>query len=166
MDTKARSPKETDEIKELLDAYEELLKKIDLKEKRCAFLEDSLDSLSSSNLSGMSGGGSYDRTSRQERNYIQKEELKEQLDALYVEENQRREEITAMVELMKKPKEQTLIEMHYLDGFGWPAISATLHGEEPDYDENEERYLKRTFKIHGHALQSLARIYKKIQGKR
>ena len=47
-----------------------------------------------------------------------------------------------------------------LDGARWWAISAALFGEEPDYDSYEKRYLKRTFKIHGSALQALARIDK------
>ena len=56
--------------------------------------------------------------------------------------------------------EQTVIEMRYLDGAKWWAISAALYGSEDDYDEHEKRYLKRTFKVHGSALQSLARIDK------
>ena len=104
--------------------------------------------------------GSRDRTSKQERNYIKKEELERKLDDMYAEENRKREEIEALIECMESPDEQTAIEMHYIDGAKWRDVSVVLYGDEPDYDENEQRYLKRTFKIHGSALQTLARIYK------
>ena len=152
-------PKETEEIKALLKAYKTLQDRIDKTEARKECLELSMACPSSSNLSGMPSG-SRDRSSKQERDYIKKEELEEKLGLLYAEENRLREEIEAMIELMEKPIEQSVIEMHYLDGFPWRQISVALFGNEPDYDESEDRYLKRTFKIHGHALQTLARIYK------
>lgn len=152
--------KETEDIKELLKAYTTLQDRIDKTEARKECLELCMGGPSSSNLSGMPSG-SRDRSSKQERDYIKKEELEEKLGLLYAEENRRREEIEALIELMEKPIEQTVIELHYLDGFPWRQISVALFGNEPDYDETEDRYLKRTFKIHGHALQTLARIYKK-----
>lgn len=153
-----RQPKETDEIKAFLKAYIKLQGRIDRAEKRKELLELRMGAPSSPNLSGMPGG-SRDRSSKQERDYIKIEELEEKLGDLYAEENRRREEIEALVELMEKPNEQSVIEMHYLDGAVWRDISVALFGDEEDYDENEKRYLKRTFKIHGSALLTLARIY-------
>ena len=154
--------KETDRIKALLKAYEEYQRRIDLTEERLAFLEYTEDSPSSPNLNGMPGG-SRDRTSKQERNYLKKEELKEKLDNMYAEENRKREEIEALIDQMKKPNEQTVIEMHYLDKAKWWPICEALYSTEPDYEENPKRYLKRTFKVHGSALQALARIYNEQQ---
>lgn len=159
MNKTEKQPKETDEIKALLKAYTTLQERIDNTEARIACLELSMGAPSTPNMTGMPGG-SRDGSSKTERDYIKKEELEEKLGDMYAEENRRREEIEGLVELMRKPKEQTVIEMHYLDGAKWRPISVALFGEEPDYDENEERYLKRTFKIHGSALQTLARIYK------
>ena len=45
----------------------------------------------------------------------------------------------------------------------WWTVCAALHGSREDYDEHEQRYLKRTFKLHGSALQSLAKIYRAKQ---
>lgn len=155
----AKKPtKETDEIKALLTAYTTLQKRIDNTEARLACLEMSMGSPSTPNLTG-TPSGSRDGSSKQERDYIKKEELEEKLGDMYAEENSRREEIEELIEGIEKPDEQTVIEMHYLDGAKWRLISLALYGEEPDYDENEQRYLKRTFKIHGSALQTLARIY-------
>lgn len=156
---KKKQPKETEEIKKILKAYTTLQRRIDNTEKRLECLELSMDAPPPSNLSGMPSG-SRDGSSKQERDYIKWEELKEKLENMYAEENRRREDIEGLIELIKKPDEQTVIEMHYLDGAVWKTISVALYGDEDDYDENEKRYLKRTFKIHGSALQSLARILK------
>ena len=156
-------PKQTDEIKALLKAYTDLQRRIDNTEKRLEALELSKATPSTPNYSGM-GGGSRDTSSKQERNYIKYEELMEKLEDMNAEENRRREEIETMVDLMENPNEQTVIEMHYLDGAKWWPICVSLYGEEPDYDENEKRYLKRTFKIHGSALVSLAKIHASMTG--
>lgn len=154
-----KTPKETDEIKSLLESYQRYQKRIDNTEERLAFLESTLGAPSSSNLSGMPSG-SRDGSSKAERDVLKKLELEEKLQDMYEEENRQREEIEGLIEQMDEPDEQTVIEMRYLDGANWWTISAALHGKLPDYDEHEERHLKRTFKIHGRALQTLARIHK------
>ena len=154
-----KQPKQTDEIKALLAAYKQIQKRIDNIEKRIECLELSMGSPSGPNCSAAPGGSSNFSSSKIERDYIKKEELEEKLGNMNAEESRRQEEIEGLIELMEKPNEQTVIEMHYIDGAKWRMISVALFGEEPDYDENEQRYLKRTFKIHGSALQTLARIY-------
>ena len=149
-----KTPKATDEIKELLLSYGRFQKRIDNNEERLAFLDVQI----TANITGMPSGGG-DGSSKQERLLLKKEELEEKLRNMYAEENLLREKIEGMIEQMKNPDEQTAIEMHYLDGAKWKAVSLALYGNEPDYDENEERYLKKTFKIHGSALQTLLRIY-------
>lgn len=158
-----RHPKETDKIKELLESYPKLQKRIDNTEARIACLELSMGAPSTTNYSGMPSGG-RDGSSKTERDVIKKAELEEKLSDMYAEENRMREEIEGLIELMDKPDEQTVIEMHYLDNAKWRLVSIALYGEKPDYDEHEQRYLKRTFKIHGSALQTLARIYNGHEG--
>ena len=160
-----KQPKQTDEIKALLTAYKQLQKRIDNIEKRIECLEISMGSPSGPSYSAAPGGSHDFSSSKIERDYIKWEELKEKLGNMNAEESRRREEIEGMIELMEKPNEQTAIEMHYIDGAKWRTVSVALFGEEPDYDENEERYLKRTFKIHGSALQTLARIYSQSRNK-
>ena len=158
MNKKNKQPKETDAVRELLEAFIRLRRRIDNTEKRRDSLEITMGAPSTSNFSGMPGG-SRDGSSKTERNIIKKEELEEKLRDLYAEENRRREEIEGLIEQMDDPDEQTVMEMHYLDGARWRVVSVALYGEEPDYDENEQRYLKRTFRLHGSALQSMARVY-------
>ena len=154
-----KQPKETDEIKALLNAFITLRDRIDKAEKRLECLELTMGAPSGPNLSGMPRGG-REGSSKTERDIIRKEELEEKLADMYKEENRRREEIEDLFSCLKKPAEQTIMEMHYLDGCRWRVISLALYGDEPDYDENEHRYLKRALKIHGSALQTLAKIYR------
>ena len=151
--------KETAEIRALLESYSKIKERIDFTEERIIYLEIMQGSPSSSNLSGMPSG-ERDGSSKTERDIIKKLELEERLRDMYAEENNRREEIEGLIEQMDNPEEQTLAEMRYLDDAGWRSISVALYGKRPDYDEHEDRYLKRTFKLHGRALQHLARIYK------
>ncbi len=164
MSKATRQPKATDEIRGLLESYIRFQEQIDLAEERLAVLEISIGDPSPPNLTGeTSSSGNGD--SKTERKILKKMELEEKIGNMYAEENRRREEIEGMIELMDKPREQTVIEMHYLDGEKWWPITVALFGKEPDYDEHEQRYLKRTFKIHGSALQSLARIYNAQNGR-
>lgn len=158
MSKTTKQPKETDEIRELLEAYGTFQRRIDNTEERLAFIRTTKGSPSSTNYSGMPSG-SRDGTSKQERNAIKEEELVEKLRNMYAEENRKREEIEELIERMEKPDEEIVIEMRYLDFASWRAISAAAYGNEEDYEEHEQRYLKKIFKIHGSALQTLARIY-------
>lgn len=156
--SEAKQPKETDEIKKKLESYAALHRRIDNQIERLENLEAVMGSPSSPNLSGMPGGGG-DGTSKTERQVVQKDELTQAINAMQQEEYDERMELELLIGKMKNPDEQTVIEMRYFDHARWWAVSAALFGDMEDYEEHEKRYLKRTFKIHGSALQSLAKIY-------
>lgn len=151
--------KETDAIKAKLERYKAMPRRIDNLIERLEALDASMGAPSTPNLTGLPSGGG-DGTSKTERDVLRKLELEERIRDMIQAERKIREELEALIDLMENPDEQTIIEMRYLDGARWWAISAALFGEEPDYDAYEKRYLKRTFKIHGSALQALARIDK------
>ena len=159
---KERQPKETDAIKHKLESFAALQRKIDNAIKRLESLTLTMDSPSAPNLTGMPSGGG-DGSSKTERQVIRKLELEEKIRRMERDERELRHELEELIDLMEKPDEQIVIQMRYLDGVKWWTISTTLFGEEPDYDSYDKRYLKRTFKIHGSALQSLTRIYKSRQ---
>lgn len=97
------------------------------------------------------------------------DEIKKKLESyaalrrMIADEDRERNELEALISEMEKPDEQTVLEMHYFDAANWWTVCAALHGSREDYDEHEQRYLKRTFKLHGSALQSLAKIYRAKQ---
>ena len=157
--SQTKKPKETDAIKQKLEHYAAFQRRIDNQIERLEYLESVMGAPSSPNLSGEPSGGG-DGSSKTERQVLKKLELQQAIRDMIADEAAERKELEDMIEQMERPDEQTVIEMRYLDGAKWWAISAALYGNEADYDEHEKRYLKRTFKIHGSALQSLARIDK------
>lgn len=158
--SQTKKPKETEKIKKKLEHYTTYQRRIDNLIERLEYLEETMGSPSTPNLSGEPSGGG-DGTSKTERQVLKKLELEQQIRDMIAGEERERKELETLISLMGKPDEQTVIEMRYLDGAKWWAISAALYGNEVDYDEHEQRYLKRTFKIHGSALQSLAKVERK-----
>lgn len=158
--SQTKKPKETEKIKKKLEHYTTYQRRIDNLIERLEYLEATMGSPSTPNLSGEPSGGG-DGTSKTERQVLKKLELEQQIRDMIADEERERKELEVLISLMRKPDEQTVIEMRYIDGAKWWAISAALYGNEADYDEHEQRYLKRTFKIHGSALQSLAKIERK-----
>ena len=154
--TGEKQPKETDKIKKKLERVATLKRRIDNLIERLEYLESTMGSASTPNLTGLPGGG--DGTSKTEREVARKLELEAQIRDLIADEAKNRKELEGMIGLMEKPDEQTVLEMRYFDGASWWTICSTLYGNETDYEEHEQRYLKRAFKIHGSALQSLAKI--------
>lgn len=153
-----KKPKETDAIREKLEHYKALPRRIDNLIERLEYLESTMGSASTPNLSGLPSGGG-DGTSKTECQVCKKLELEDQIRALIADEEKERRELEALIGLMEKPDEQTVIEMCYIDGAKWWPICEALYSSMDDYEEKADKYLKRTFKIHGSALQSLARIY-------
>ncbi|MDO4321912.1 MAG: DUF1492 domain-containing protein [Lachnospiraceae bacterium] len=156
---KKKQPKETDAIRKKLDSYAALQRKIDNQIERLANLTATMGSVSSPNFSGLPSG-SGDGTSKTERQILRKMALEEKIRDMEQEERQLRRELEALIDAMQNPDEQTVIEMRYIDRAKWWPICAALYSMEDDYEENSSKYLKRTFKLHGSALQSIARIYK------
>ena len=136
--SQTKKPKETDAIKQKLEHYAAFQRRIDNQIERLEYLESVMGAPSSPNLSGEPSGGG-DGSSKTERQVLKK--------------------LEDMIEQMERPDEQTVIEMHYLDHVKWWPICAALFSGEADYAEKADKYLKRTFKLHGSALQALAKIY-------
>ena len=154
-----KKPKITDAVKKKLESYAALQRKIDNQVQRLNMLEASMGSASTSKITGMPGGGGNGE-SKIERLIIKKDELVYKIKKLRREELELLDELEALIEQLQNPDEQTVIEMHYIDGLRWWPISKALFGNEPDYEENAQKYLKRCHKIHGSALLTLAKIYK------
>lgn len=157
MEAKKRE-KETDAIKAKLERYKAMPRRIDNLIERLEALDASMGAPSTPNLTGLPSGGG-DGTSKTERDVLRKLELEEKIRSMVKAERELRHELEALIELMASPDEQTVIEMRYLDGARWWPICEALYSTEDDYEAKADKYLKRTFKLHGSALQALARIY-------
>lgn len=159
MKAKQPEPKETDGIKARLESYAALQRKIDNLIERLNTFTATMGSPSTPNLTGMPSGGG-DGTSKIERQIEKKDEMEHRIRTLIQKERSLRQELEDMIEQLERPDEQTVLEMHYIDGNRWWPICAALFAQNEDYEEKAEKYLKRTFKIHGSALQHIAKIYK------
>lgn len=154
---KDKQQKETDAIKQKLESYATLQRKIDNQIERLENLNATMGSPSTPNLTGLPSGGG-DGTSKIERQVAKKDELEKKIRRVIMEERQLRKELEQLIETLKNPDEQTVIEMRYIDRAKWWTVCAALYSTEPDYNEKADKYLKRTFKLHGSALQALARL--------
>ena len=154
---KDKQQKETDAIKQKLESYATLQRKIDNQIERLENLNATMGSPSTPNLTGLPSGGG-DGTSKIERQVAKKDELEKKIRRMIMEERQLRKELEQLIETLKNPDEQTVIEMRYIDRATWWTVCAALYSTEPDYNEKADKYLKRTFKLHGSALQALARL--------
>lgn len=154
---KDKQQKETDAIKQKLESYATLQRKIDNQIERLENLNATMGSPSTPNLTGLPSGGG-DGTSKIERQVAKKDELEKKIRRMIMEERQLRKELEQLIETLKNPDEQTVIEMRYIDREKWWTVCAALYSTEPDYNEKADKYLKRTFKLHGSALQALARL--------
>lgn len=154
---KDKQQKETDAIKQKLESYATLQRKIDNQIERLENLNATMGSPSTPNLTGLPSGGG-DGTSKIERQVAKKDELEKKIRRMIMEERQLRKELEQLIETLKNPDEQTVIEMRYIDQAKWWTVCAALYSTEPDYNEKADKYLKRTFKLHGSALQALARL--------
>ena len=124
---------------------------------RLESLVEAMQSPSSPNLNGMPSGG-RDGISKTDRQIQKKCEIEAKLDELIKRERILKQEIEKMAELLNDhPDEQAIIEMRYIDMLRWTDVCAALFSEMNDYDDQTERYMKRTFRLHGTALQRLAR---------
>ena len=154
---KDKQQKETDAIKQKLESYATLQRKIDNQIERLENLNATMGSPSTPNLTGLPSGGG-DGTSKIERQVAKKDELEKKIRRMIMEERQLRGELEQLIETLERPDEQTVIEMRYIDRAKWWTVCAALYSTEPDYNEKADKYLKRTFKLHGSALQALARL--------
>ena len=153
-----KKPKETDAIKAKLENYAAFQRRIDNQIERLERLNASMGSPSTPKLTGLPSGGG-DGSSKVERQVVRRLELQEKIRDMIEEEQQERRELETLIDSLTKPDEQTVIQMRYLDGEEWRAVCDALYSTKDDYKKNSGKYLKRTFKLHGSALQSLARIY-------
>lgn len=151
-------PRDTSEIKAKLRSYGELQRRLDLLIVRLEYHMETIDALPGPNYSGMPSG-SHDNTTHAERYTERTDELEDKIANMREEEKELRQELEDMISLLSDPDEKSALEMHYIDGLNWRAVTVALWGNLEDYDEHEKRYLKRTFRIHGEALQRLAAVF-------
>lgn len=54
--------------------------------------------------------------------------------------------------------QRCILRCRYIDGFEWNVVCEVLFSRKPDFDDKQETYLRRTFRIHNEALEALSQI--------
>lgn len=147
----------TKKIKERLRRYTDLLREIDNQRERLDRMEAAYGTPSGPDLSGMprpKGGVSNPTAAAVER----KMELEDKIRKKEAEERAERNAIESMTELMDDPDERLTIQLKYIDRADWQDVTFALFGNRDDYLDKREAYQRRTYRIHGRALLSLARV--------
>lgn len=145
------------EIKMRLVAYREKERDIDNQLERLDRIETKLTSIGSPTLSDMpkSPSASHDR----EADLIaQKIDLENEIRQMVQEQKEERDEINRILGKVRHSDEKAVIRMRYIDGLSWNDVVDMLFGGKEDYLGKEDTYLRRTHKIHGSALLSMAQI--------
>ena len=150
--------KETDSIKERLNDYVNLRNHIDNQTNRL----EAITMIGGANMNPNSGGSGHSSKSKIERLVEKKIALQKKIDVLTEREEKERIYLEGIVNQIRNPNEQLVIEMRYFDEMSWIQITEALFSMEDDYDEKIQNYKRDTFRIHGRALVSLSKIITKM----
>lgn len=152
--------KKTQPIKERLNEHRDMLTKLKALETELAFTEAQYGSTQSPNLSGMPSGGGHVSNPVAEM-VARKIELEEKVQKQRAKIEEDWAELEKCIEELK-PVETLVINLRYYYGGEWDEICFSLFGRRKDYMEEIDRYMNRTFKIHGRALLTLSEIHPEI----
>ena len=143
--------------KQQLKDYKRLRKEIECEQERLEMIEVKILGISSKNSDGMprSSSSEYDKMATQ---IAYKTDIENNLaQLLQKEKSKRMESEKEIVERLEYPDERMLIRLRYIDGLSWREISELLFSKRRDYYEDEEKYKRRVYRIHGNALVKMAK---------
>lgn len=71
---------------------------------------------------------------------------------------QEEEMIEAVIALLPKAKQKTVIRIKYYQRYDWDDVALFMYGDMMDYARNTEKYKKKALNIHGTALANMKRV--------
>lgn len=143
--------------KQYLKDYVKLREEIECEQCRLLMLESKITGMSGKCNDGMPKGsaGEFDRMTLQIANKI---DIENNLKKLYQEEAQKRKSIEAAVNnLLEHPYEKMVIRLKYIDGLSWQTICSVIYSRKGDYIEEQDKYMRNIYRIHGRALIKLSK---------
>lgn len=147
----------TQKIKDRLADYTAMLRDIDNQIERLDRMAMTMTAPPGPDMTGMPRG-SGTPTDRTGMMVARKLELEEQIKESIAEERRENAAIERMIRKLDHPDERAVIRLRYFDRAGWDEIAGALFGDRQDYLDKEETYQKRTFRLHGRALLTLAKV--------
>ncbi len=148
------------EVKDSLTRYRRLVRKLNNQNQRLKVVMTKLYTVGSPTLSDMpknpSPSNDYE-TDLLDR----KQHIEHMISVLEPERKQKSEMFEEKIGMIDNPDEQAVLQIRYLDCEKWDTVNRMLFGEEEDFFDRTDSYMRRTQLIHGRALQSLANIMNK-----
>lgn len=155
-----------EKVKEWLSRFAENERQLDNLMERIEMLRSRLEAPGSPTLSGMPRGGG-DGVDMIGRKLIAIEALEEQAQgllarsrSLYAETNRAIDEITGK----RSSDLRAALKMRYLDLADWEEINIMLWSGKANFFDHVESYSRRTFRLHGEALEAMLYIVPDFQG--
>lgn len=140
--------------KRLLD-FRDMERDIDNQIERLECLKAKMYSVGSPEMSDMPKGGGPVKD-RIASNVAQKAELEEKIRGMIERRDTEKARLSRIIDNIGDPDKRAVIQMRYFDGEEWSSISRMLFGNRAGFDDREESFRRRTTKLHGRALVSLA----------
>lgn len=147
----------TKQVKDLLRRYTAMLRNIDNQYARLDRLAVKMEAPPGPDLTGMPRGQGTP-TDRTGMMVMRKMELEEQITKAIDEERAERRAIDSMIEEIGDPDERAVLRLRYFDRAEWEDVTFALYGDRADYIDRAATYERRTFRLHGRALLTLARV--------
>lgn len=155
MNVKGMCALEVNALKDWLLSYRDISKEIDSQLARLQLMEDRMHSLGAMNINDMPKAPSpeQDKLGIMVSNYIDlQNEIKEDIEL----HKEQKKEIEHLIKGLRRSEERAVIRARYIDSLSWNDINNLLFGEEIDYVEKEESYMRVVFRSHKIALESMA----------
>ena len=140
-----------------------MLEKLATLKQELEYAEDAYGSIRSPDFSGMPRGSSDPSKSPIVEAVIRKMDLEERVERKEAEIAADWAELEPFIEQLQ-PIETLVINLRYYYGAEWESVCFSLYGNCRDYSIEVDRYMNRTFKIHGSALLNLSALIEKSNG--
>lgn len=134
-----------------------MLEKLATLKQELEFAEQSYGDVKSPNYDGMPKSQGDPRRSPMVEAVIRKMELEERVKRKEAEIAADWAEIEPFIEQLQ-PIETLVMNLRYYYGAEWDDVCFNLYGKRRDYTIEVDRYMNRTFKIHGRALLTLSAL--------
>lgn len=147
---------DVESVKLRLYEYRENVKEIDTQNERLERLKSKIYGLGAQTITDMPRAPSpvHDRISDLIQ---QKEELEQDIQESIERQRSEREYLEGVIKHIRRSEERAVIRIRYFDCASWNDVVDLMFGDKPDLLEKEDSYLRRVYKIHGHALFSMAK---------
>ncbi len=137
-----------------------MLEKLAALKQELEFAEQQYGDVKSPNYDGMPKSKGDPSRSAMVETVIRKIELEERVKRKEAEIAADWAELEPFIEQLQ-PIETLVMNLRYYYGAEWEGVCFSLYGKRRDYTIEVDRYMNRTFKIHGRALLNLSEIMEK-----